>query len=82
MLGTSFIPQYSDARVLAQAIHNWNNAPRTITRILSDTDRLLSEDGRRVTRIDIQRDVTRLFRSNVEAWTGIEARAADGSRQT
>jgi hypothetical protein len=82
MLGTSFIPQHSDARVLEQVIHNWNNAPRTMTRILSDTDRLLSEDGCRVTRIDIQRDITRLFRSNVEAWTGIEAPAADGSRQT
>jgi hypothetical protein len=69
MLGTSFIPQHSDARVLEQVIYKWNNTRRTMTRILSDSYRLLSQDGRRVTRADIQRDVTRLFRSNAEAWT-------------
>jgi hypothetical protein len=71
MLGTSFIPQHSDARVLEQVIYKWTNTRRTMTRILSDTYRLLSQDGRGVTRIDIQRDVTRLFRANAEAWTGM-----------
>ena len=71
MLGTSFIPQHSDARVLEQVIYKWNNTRRTMARILPDTYRLLSEDGRRVTRNDIQRDITRLFRSNAEAWTGL-----------
>ena len=71
MLGTSFIPQHSDARVLEQVIYKWNNTRRTMSRILSETYRLLSEDGRGVTRVDIQRDVTRLFRSNAEAWTGM-----------
>jgi hypothetical protein len=69
MLGTSFIPQHSDARVLEQVIYKWNNTRRTMTRILSDSYRLLSQDGRGVTRADIQHDVTRLFRSNAEAWT-------------
>jgi hypothetical protein len=68
MLGTSFIPQHSDARVLEQVIYKWNNTRRTMTRILSDSYRVLSQDGRGVTRSDIQRDVTRLFRSNAEAW--------------
>jgi hypothetical protein len=73
MLGTSFIPQHSDARVLEQVIYKWNNTRRTTTRILSDSYRLLSQDGRAVTRADIQRDVTRLFRSNAEAWTSPRA---------
>jgi hypothetical protein len=73
MLGTSFIPQHSDARVLEQVIYKWNNTRRTMSRILSETYRLLSEDGRGVTRSDIQRDVIRLFRSNAEAWTGMSA---------
>src|SRR6476661_1650816 len=73
MMGTSFIPQHSDARVLEQVIYKWNNTRRTLARILSDTYRLLSEDGRGVTRGDIQRDVTRLFRSNAEAWTSMRA---------
>jgi hypothetical protein len=71
MLGTSFIPQHSDARVLEQVIYKWNNTRRTMARILPETYRLLSEDGRGVTRDDIQRDVNRLFRSNAEDWTGL-----------
>jgi hypothetical protein len=68
MLGTSFIPQHSDARVLEQVIYKWGNTRRTLAPILSENYRLLSEDGRGITRADIQRDVTRLFRSNAEAW--------------
>jgi hypothetical protein len=68
MLGTSFIPQHSDARVLEQVIYKWANTRRTLAPILSNAYRLLAEDGRGVTRDDIQRDVTRLFRSNAESW--------------
>ena len=68
MLGTSFIPQHSDARVLEQVIYKWSNTRRTLAPILSENYRLLSQDGRGITRADIQRDVTRLFRSNAEAW--------------
>lgn len=70
MLGTSFIPQHSDARVLEQVIYKWHNTRRTVSRILSESYRLLAEDGRRLTRGDIQRDVNRLFRANAEAWMG------------
>lgn len=68
MLGSSFIPQHSDARVLEQVIYKWANTRRTIAPILAESYRLLSEDGRAVTRADIQRDITRLFRSNAETW--------------
>ncbi len=71
MLGTSFIPQHSDARVLEQVIYKWANMRRTLAPILSENYRLLSEDGRGVTRADIQRDVTRLFRSNAESWMNL-----------
>jgi len=77
MLGTSFIPQHSDARVLEQVIYKWKNTRRTLARILSETYRVLVEDGRRVTRADIQRDVTRLFRSNAETWTGLRTSTSD-----
>jgi len=77
MLGTSFIPQHSDARVLEQVIYKWKNTRRTVARILSETYRVLTEDGRGVTRSDIQRDVTRLFRTNAEAWTGLQAPVSD-----
>jgi hypothetical protein len=82
MLGTSFIPQHSDARVLEQVIYKWNNTRRTMARILPETYRLLSEDGRGVTREDIQRDVNRLFRSNAEDWTGLRAPASEAPTQS
>jgi hypothetical protein len=66
MLGTSFIPQHSDARVLEQVIYKWRNTRRTLAPILAERYRLLIEDGRPVTRDDIERDVRRLFRGNFE----------------
>ena len=77
MLGTSFIPQHSDARVLEQVIYKWNNTRRTLARILADTYQLLSGDGRGITRDDIQRDVTRFFRTNAESWAPLLAQASD-----
>jgi hypothetical protein len=69
MLGASFIPQHSDARVLEQVIYKWQNTRTILARILANTYRLLSNDGRGIRRQDIQRDVTRFFRSNFEKWT-------------
>jgi hypothetical protein len=66
MLGTSFIPQHSDARVLEQVIYKWRSSRRTIATVLANSYALLAEDGRAVTREDIQKDVSRLFRSNFE----------------
>ncbi len=66
MLGTSFIPQHSDARVLEQVIYKWRNTRRTLTPILAHTYQTLAEDGRAVTRADIHQDVTRMFRTNFQ----------------
>jgi hypothetical protein len=68
MLGTTFIPQHSDARILEQVIYKWRNTRRTLAPILARSYQTLQQDGRPVTRADIQRDVTRLFRSNFEGW--------------
>ncbi len=73
MLGTTFIPQHSDARILEQVIYKWRNTRRTLVPILTNTYRLLAEDGRPVTNTDIKQDVTRLFRSNFERWTNLRA---------
>jgi hypothetical protein len=69
MLGTTFIPQHSDARVLEQVIYKWRNTRRTLAPILANMFRLLIEDGGIVTRADIGREITRLFRTNFEQWT-------------
>jgi hypothetical protein len=74
MLGTSFVPQHSDARVLEQVIYKWRNTRRTLGPILTNSYKLLSDDGRPVTREDISHDVTRLFRGNFETFTGVAER--------
>jgi len=68
MLGTSFIPQHSDARILEQLIYKWRNTRRTIAPILANAYDLLAQDGRVVTRDEIRRDVEQLFRGNFDRW--------------
>jgi hypothetical protein len=69
LLGTSFIAQHSDARVLEQVIYKWRNTRATMAPILTQSYQLLLREGRSVTRDNIQRDVKRLFRSNFTRWT-------------
>jgi hypothetical protein len=64
MLGTSFIPQHSDARILEQVIYKWHNTRRTMAPILTNSYGLLARDGRGVTRAEIHRDINKLFRDN------------------
>jgi hypothetical protein len=71
MLGSSFIPQHSDARVLEQLIYKWRNTRRTLAPILAAQYRLLAEDGRPVRRADIEADAVRWLRSNAMEWTGM-----------
>jgi hypothetical protein len=73
MLGASFIPQHSDARILEQLIYKWRNTRRTIAPILTNAYRLLIDDGRAVTEEEIRRDVARLFRGNFEHFIGSKA---------
>ena len=72
MLGTSFIPQHSDARVLEQVIYKWRNTRAIMGCILTEKYQSLSRDGRGITRVDIERDINRLFRSNFEEWTSLQ----------
>jgi hypothetical protein len=66
MLGMSFIAQNSDARVLEQLVYKWRNTRRTIGPLIAQQFEVLAEDGRTVTRGEIQGAVTRLFRTNFE----------------
>ena len=70
LLGQSFIPQHSDARVLEQLIYKWKHARRQIADALYDSyERLLSR-GRAITPEEISRDVNRLFSGNFNEWIG------------
>jgi hypothetical protein len=69
MLGTSFIPQHSDARILEQLIYKWRNTRRTIAPILTRSYELLMDDGGVATKSGIERDVELLFRGNFERFS-------------
>lgn len=66
MLGTTFVPQHSDARIMEQVIYKWRNTRRTIAPILANAYKAMTEDGRPLSRGEVQRDVVRLFRTNFE----------------
>jgi hypothetical protein len=66
LLGLSFIPQHSDARVLEQLIYKWKHARRQIADALYDSYEQLLQNGRAVTREEISRDVNRLFLENAD----------------
>jgi hypothetical protein len=61
MLGSSFIPQHSDARVLEQIIYKWRHSRRVIAAALYESYCALLEDGWALTPEHIRRDVQRMF---------------------
>ncbi|HXG83910.1 MAG TPA: hypothetical protein VNI84_07775, partial [Pyrinomonadaceae bacterium] len=72
MLGTSFIPQHSDARIVDQLIYKWSHSRRIIADALFESYAGLWREGRRVTRKEIERDAEKLFSENFKKWVGIE----------
>ena len=70
LLGTGFIPQHSDARILEQLIYKWQHSRDVITESLCESYERLLQSGRAVTRKEIERDVTRMLRGNFLQWVG------------
>jgi hypothetical protein len=68
LLGTSFIPQHSDARILDQLIYKWSFSRRVIADCLYESYKLLAEDGYLLTKEEIERDVEKLFAGNFKHW--------------
>lgn len=64
LLGTSFIPQHSDARILDQLIYKWRHSRRILAKVLADKYGDLMDTGRHVTETDIQLDVRRMLKDN------------------
>jgi len=70
MLGTSFIPQHSDARILDQLLYKWDHSRRVIGKVLTDKYADLATAGWRVTREQIRSDVRRLVHDNFLEFVG------------
>ncbi len=64
LLGTSFIPQHSDARVLDQLIYKWDHSRRLIAAALADKYTDLIDAGRIITREDMARDARTFLHDN------------------
>jgi hypothetical protein len=70
LLGTSVVPQHSDARVLDQIIYKWSHSRRIIADVLADKYIDLAWAGWTPTEQEIRRDVTDLFGGNFERFCG------------
>jgi hypothetical protein len=70
LLGPTFVPQHSDARILEQLLYKWPHSRRDIAGALADQYVGVVENGRRITAAEIARDVGRLFAQNFLSWTG------------
>lgn len=70
LLGSSFVPQHSDARVLDQVIYKWEHSRAAITSVLTEKYNDLSRTGWIATEAEVRRDVDNLFRKNFWRFLG------------
>src|SRR5438105_10415863 len=66
LLGTSFIPQHSDARVLDQLIYKWEHSRRIIAKVLADKFADVADAGRPPGETEIGKTVRLMFADNFE----------------
>lgn len=70
LLGLSFTPQHSDARVLDQIVYKWRHSRRVIARVLVEKYTELAQSGWQPTRAEVERDVKDLFGGAFERFCG------------
>ena len=68
LLGTGFIPQHSDCRVVDQLLYKWDHSRAVISRVLAEKYGLLLDAGYKLTEERIKNDVELLLAGNVEKW--------------
>jgi hypothetical protein len=68
LLGLSFTPQHSDARVLDQVIYKWQHSRRVIARVLVEKYSELAQAGWHASTVEIERDVKDLFGGAFESF--------------
>lgn len=61
LLGLSFTPQHSDARILDQVIYKWQHSRRVIAKVLVEKYTELAQTGWQPTHAEVERDVQDLF---------------------
>ncbi len=68
LLGTTFIPQHSDARILDQLIYKWEHSRQVIAAVLEEMYLRILQTGRTVTQADIARDIEKLLAGNFKTF--------------
>jgi hypothetical protein len=63
-LGTSMIPQHSDARVLDQLLYKWEHSRAIIGKVLVDKYADVVNTEWVLTEADVKKDIDRLMRGN------------------
>ena len=71
MLGFSFIPQHSDARVSDQLIYKWIHFKKILHPILFEYYQNLINNNFPITELILQRDINNLFFGNAKSFLGI-----------
>jgi len=71
MLGPSFVPQHSDARVLEHLIYKWRHSRREIASALAGRYEALAPSGWSPTEEEIARDARLLLRDNAATWLSL-----------
>ena len=70
LLGTTVIPQHSDARVLDQLIYKWDHSRTILGRVLTEKYQDLLAAGWPLTEAEIERDAKRFLRDNFLTFLG------------
>ena len=70
LLGLSFVPQHSDARVLDQLIYKWDHSRRLIGGILAEKYLDVMDTGWEFSEEEIRKDVEDLFSNNFWRFLG------------
>lgn len=70
LLGTSFIPQHSDCRILDQLVYKWAHSRPIIAQVLAEKYELAARAGWPVTEEEIRRDVKDLLSDNFLRFVG------------
>jgi hypothetical protein len=71
LLGLSFTPQHSDARVLDQIVYKWQHSRQIIAQVLVEKYSALAQTGWQVSPAEIERDVKDLFGGAFERFCGV-----------
>jgi hypothetical protein len=68
LLGSTFVPQHSDARIIDQLIYKWDHSRQIIARVLAEKYADTQAAGFNVTEAHIRDDIRRLMRDNYQTF--------------